>query len=292
MRLNEIKPDIDLICANYNNSPYLADFFNSIIHSSIRPNKVIFVDDASKDNSIDICQEYSNHLPELFIVKLPRNVGFANALNIGLSQSNSKYILRIDPDDLLAPNRIELQFNYLENNPEIDAVGSQATYFHSESGEILNRTRMPIGTENINAAYLNCDNGVLHGTTLIRRSAIGNIKYRQEDVPSEDYSLFGRLLSSGAKFANIDIPLTLVRVHGSSVSNDIKYSTILKVHNLRSEIFGIPRSRIFTVADYTSMKHYRRYLYCQSSFKRGIHLFIAALFAPRKTLRRILEYVK
>lgn len=284
--------DISVVAANYNNGSFLTDFFESWITSSHWPKEIIFVDDGSTDNSIEIAKKYESELSFLKVLKLPQNSGFANALNAGLLISDAKYILRIDPDDLLHPNRIEMQFNYLENNPDVDVVGSQATYFHSESGETLNKTRMPIGSENIKRAYLHCDNGVLHGTTLIRKSAIGDIVYRQDDVPSEDYSFFGRLISSGAKFANIDAPLTLVRVHGSSVSNDIKYSTILKVHNLRSEIFGIPRNRMFTFTDYISMKYYRRYLYCQSFFKRSFYLFIAALFAPRKTLKRILEYVK
>lgn len=284
--------NVDIICANYNNGKYLADFFDSICASTHHPKNLIFVDDGSTDNSIDITKKYEKKLSFLKVLILPKNSGFANALNAGLLLSDAKYVLRIDPDDLVHPNRIEMQFNYLENNPGVDVVGSQATYFHSENGETLNQTRMPIGSDNIKRAYLRCDNGVLHGTTLIRKSAIGDIFYRQDDVPSEDYSFFGRLISSGAKFANIDAPLTLVRVHGSSVSNDIKYSTILKVHNLRSEIFGIPRNRIFTFADYISMKYYRRYLYCQSSFKRSFYLFIAALFAPRKTLKRILEHVK
>lgn len=287
-----MRADIDIVCANFNNAPYLPDFFQSVIDSSVRPNRIIFVDDGSTDRSLQICDEFSQRLPEIVVIKLPHNVGFANALNIGIENAEAEYILRVDPDDLLHPRRLEHQLNYLKRNPNVDVVGSQATYFHSDSGAILNRTRMPLGTEQIRRAYLQCDNGVLHGTTLIKRSAIGKIVYRQQDVPSEDYAFFGRLLSSGAVFSNIDEALTLVRVHSSSVSNDIKYSTILKVHTLRSEIFGIPRSRIFTMSNYISMRNYRKYLYCQSALKKTLHLAIAALFAPKKSLKRIIEHVR
>lgn len=283
---------VDIVCANFNNGPYLRDFFDSVINSTARPRKLIFVDDCSSDDSVDICAEYSQVLPELYVIKLSENIGFANALNIGLACTEAKYILRIDPDDVLASGRIELQYDYMEGHPYVDVVGSQAIYFHSDSNKELNRTRMPIDANGIRDAYLKCDNGVLHGTTFIRKDSLGELVYCQQDVPSEDYSFFGRLISSGAVFWNINEPLTLVRVHGRSVSNDIKFSTINKLHKLRAEIFGIQQNYFFTISDYISMRNYRRYLFCQSKLKRAYHLAVAALFAPRKSIKRIAEYVK
>src|SRR5690606_31416504 len=100
--------DVDIVCANYNNGPFLRDFFDSILASTVRPQSIIFVDDGSTDGSLDICEDYVERIPELQVVVLADNVGFANALNIGLSHARAKYILRIDPDDILNPRRIEL----------------------------------------------------------------------------------------------------------------------------------------------------------------------------------------
>lgn len=290
--MENIKANVDILCANYNNAPFLEDFFESILSSTMRPNRIIFIDDGSTDNSLDVCHRYLTKLPEILLIPLEKNVGFANSLNIGLDKVDSKYILRIDPDDKLDSHRIEIQYSYMEKNPSIDVLGTQATYFHSDTGKVINSTRMPIGFNNIKDAYFKSDNGVLHGTTLIRSSAVKGLRYNQVDVPSEDYSFFARLLRSGCVFNNIDQALTYVRIHKSSVSNDIKYSTINKVHDLREDIFGIRNISIFTYMDFISIRGYRRYMFSRNPILKYTNLFIAALFSPTKAIKRIRQYVK
>lgn len=279
--------DVDLISANYNNSEYLEDFFDSLLSSSDMPARIIFVDDGSTDDSLLVAKKYECQLPGLQLICLPKNVGFANALNEGLRASSAKYIMRLDPDDLIHPDRIRKQYEFLERNPGVAVVGTQAEYFHSATKQYLGSTNMPVGQELISAAYLRCDNGVLHGTTMFRRSCIEDIVYRQKDVPSEDYSFFGRIMARGYNFHNIDQELIKVRVHSKSVSNDIRFSTIEKVHILRQEIFGIPKRNLFLLADFISMRFYRKYLYERSLLLRLLYVSIAALFAPQKAVSRV-----
>ncbi|WP_375336377.1 glycosyltransferase [Shewanella algae] len=47
--------------------------------STALPNRIIFVDDKSTDNSLEIVGQWITKLPQLFVVKLKKNVGFANA---------------------------------------------------------------------------------------------------------------------------------------------------------------------------------------------------------------------
>jgi glycosyltransferase involved in cell wall biosynthesis len=283
---------IDVVCANYNNGPFLAEFFDSLIDSSLLPSRLIFIDDCSTDNSLAVCSEYSSKIEFLEVIKLERNVGFANALNIGFSLATGKYIVRIDPDDIFSRDRIDEQFQFMEENSSVDVVGSQAQYFHSRENKFLGFTRMPKEIKDIHAAYLDCDNGLLHGTTFIRRASVKEIVYRQDDVPSEDYSFFARMLLSGCTFSNIDKPLTFVRIHEGSVSNDIHYSTINKVHLLRQEIFNVKRSAVAAYINYIGVKYYRKFLFSERFFHKCIYLFVAAAAAPKKSFRRVLEMFK
>ena len=284
--------DASVVTANYNNGPFLADFFESFISSSYQPKELIFINDGSTDNSIEIANFYKNTLPYLKVIDLKRNVGFANSLNIGLQASTGKYIARIDPDDILTSNRLEAQYSFLEANPNVSVLGSQALYFNSDNKEPIGSTNMPEGHKNIFQAYLNCDNGVLHGTTMFRRECIDGILYRQEQVPSEDYDFFGRIIRSRHIFANSSEALTLVRIHTNSVSNNIAYSTIDKVHKLREEIFSIRRSSIFVFTNYMTQKFYRKYLYCKPNPMGFLYLFIAIIFSPQKVYTRLKKLSK
>ena len=99
------------------------EYFQSILGSSVFPSEVVFVDDGSTDDSVNITTQFITHNFNLKLVRLEEQVGFANALNIGLKVATSKYIMRLDTDDFICPDRIENQFDYLERNPEALITG-------------------------------------------------------------------------------------------------------------------------------------------------------------------------
>lgn len=277
---------VSVLCANYNNAPYLDDFFHSLENSSFCPEEIIFVDDASKDNSLDIAKKYSARL-NIKILALQQNVGFANALNKGLLHCSSDYIARIDPDDVAAPQRFERQVSFLDKNPQFGAVGSQAEYFLSETGQRLNRTNMPTNETAISKAYYRGDNGLLHGTITIRREIFQRHKYSQQEVPSEDYGIFLRILKTGVRYANLNEPLTFVRVHSKSVSNDIRLDTIRKLFDIRKNILTQNYSKFDLYRNFFALKYYRKYLFEKNRLTKFIYIMLACTFGLDRVWRRI-----
>lgn len=276
--------DVSILVANYNNARFLKEFLDSIASSTLYPAEVILVDDGSTDDSIkvldSVVEEYSF---DIMVVKLQNNVGFGNALNEGLKYCNSKYILRVDPDDLLHENRILKQYEFMTENPEIDILGTNCLYFTNKGA--VGSSNMLKGHEWIKSKYLSGEHGVMHGTVMMKREVLDNNKYIQSNVPAEDYDLFSRLLKSGYRFENLIEPLTQVRIHDSSVSNDLPFSTVKKTFLLRSDIWGVSRSSISIYFMYLSRKLYRRYL-----FTRKIKFLIgASLLNPAAVIRKILN---
>lgn len=275
-----------VLCANYNNARYLDDFFKSLVTSTQPPDQIIFVDDKSIDNSIDIANSYVGVL-NIEIIQLKKNIGFANALNVGLVRCNGEYIIRIDPDDMVAPTRIEKQVEFLDKHPEFCAVGSQAEYFLSDTRKKLNSTNMPTEEQEILNAYYRGDNGLLHGTITIRNSVMCGHKYIQAEVPSEDYGIFLRILNSGVRYMNLNEPLTLVRVHSTSVSNDLKIDAIRKILEIRKSILNLNYSTIFLYRNYLSLRFYRKFLFEKTNTKKALYIFLACIFAPDRLIRRL-----
>lgn len=282
--------DVTIIAANYNNSEFLPAFFESIISSTVSPRSVIFVDDGSKDNSLNIANRYKEKIPQLQIIALPQNEGFGNALNVGIEASTTKYIMRIDPDDIIHEERIEKQYDVLEHNL-LDVVGSNAIIFHSVTGIKLGTTKFPLDHSSIGKRIIAGEHGVLHATVMGRTELFRKHKYIQENVPAEDYDIFARLYKSGATFGNLPDCLISYRVHGKSASNILPFNTIEKTYKLRDAIFSTKTTRIKILAYYMHIKNYRRYLFSTNPSERFLFGMIASLLYPSKIIRRIIDKV-
>jgi glycosyltransferase involved in cell wall biosynthesis len=278
--------DIAIVAANFNNEPYLKDFFSAILESSIRVKELIFVDDGSSDNSLLIAEGFKEALPSLRILSLGANQGFARALNIGIGAANAKYIFRIDPDDVLGANQLERQLCHLERF-NLDVVGANATIFQSETGRILGQTNFPLTHEDIVKRIRNGEHGVLHPTVLAKAWLFKKLPYEQKNVPAEDYDIFARFLSVGAKFGNLKEPLLSYRVHGKSASSSLRFSTIRKTYELRDQIFGTQTPKVKTVAYYIHIKAYRKHLMCVGFVSRTAWAIVSVCANPRKVTRRL-----
>jgi glycosyltransferase involved in cell wall biosynthesis len=278
--------DISVVAANYNNAPHLNAFIESIINSTVIPKELIIVDDGSTDNSIEIIETFSIY-KFIKLIKLEKNVGFANALNEGIKLVTGKYIARIDPDDIIIPDRLEKQFNYLENNKEIDIVGGNVIYFNSISGKKISTSNFPETHNQILKAYQDGDHGLQHPTAFIKTDILKKYSYAQGIFPVEDYELFARIINDGYKFANINEPVNQMRVHCNSVSNNISYKTIKETFHLRESIFDIKNKRFDIYRYYKYIFNYRKFLFSQNIILKILYILIASVYYPEKVVKKL-----
>lgn len=279
--------DVSVVAANYNNEAFLRDFFEAWVRSTQAPTELIFVDDGSKDDSLSIARQYQSKLPYLIIIELGSNRGFANALNIGIERATCKYIMRIDPDDVVHPERLREQLDILENE-SADVVGSDAIIFHSSSGQKIGLTNFPHHHVDISKTILRGEHGVLHPTVMARADLFKLHPYIQDNVPAEDYDIFARMLNSGARFHNIKKPLLRYRVHQRSASNILPYTTIEKTFLIRDKIFGTKTNKAYTWLYFFHIKFYRQYLYSTNRFKRIVYILLSSLLRPDKLIKRLI----
>ena len=121
--------EVSVIIPSYNYGRYLVDTFQSV-YSEVGDMEIIFVDDASMDDTKNIINEIFrpfrfSQMPMRYI-PLKINGGVSKARNIGLKNSIGKYVVFLDADDMRVPGSLIRQKNYLDNHEKVDVVFGEA----------------------------------------------------------------------------------------------------------------------------------------------------------------------
>jgi glycosyltransferase involved in cell wall biosynthesis len=117
---------ISIIIPVYNIKPhYLKKCLNSVTGQSFKRIEIICVDDGSTDGSLKILEKHAEKDKRIIVIH-QKNQGPSAARNTGIDQalkSNSKYVLFVDADDILAKHACEILFAAAEEDDNIDIVG-------------------------------------------------------------------------------------------------------------------------------------------------------------------------
>ncbi|MEJ2617321.1 MAG: glycosyltransferase [Ignavibacteriaceae bacterium] len=208
-------PLISIIMPVYNVEDYLRYSIESILTQTLENFEFIIIDDGSKDNSRNIIKDYKDRRIKFFERE---NKGIAEQLNFGIHNSSAEIIARMDGDDICNPERLEYQFRFLVDNPEIDLIGTNIIYIDETNREIVKKEypelheeieyRMPMLTS------------VCHPSIMVKKSSILKIGgYRKYEV-AQDLDLYFRMLISGAKFYNIQEYLLKYRFYKDYLKSD------------------------------------------------------------------------
>ena len=116
---------ISVLLPLYNAEKTIKACIESILNQSLRDFELIIINNNSTDTGTEITQEFSIQDKRIKILH-ERNQGISYALNKGIKNAQYQYIARIDADDEMLPNRLQMQFDFLESNPQIDLISGLA----------------------------------------------------------------------------------------------------------------------------------------------------------------------
>ena len=117
----EKSPNISICIPMYNAARFIKDCIDSVLSQSFQDLELLIVDDGSTDNSCDIVNSVRDNR-----IRLIRNQhDYVGSLNKLLDEAKGKYIARMDADDVMYPNRLAIQYEYMENHPDVDFIGGR-----------------------------------------------------------------------------------------------------------------------------------------------------------------------
>lgn len=206
-------PTFSIVMSVYNGQPYLAQAIESMLKQTFRDFEFIIIDDNSTDGSQDVIRSFKD--PRIRFIQNEKNLGLAQSLNRGLDEARGNYIARMDADDISKPNRLALQFEYLESHPGVGILGTLTNYIH---GGWMVKDYRPTTTGAIRA-YMLFANPMVHPAVCMRKSLIEahGLRYDTTYSRSEDYDLWSRALEH-TEAANLEQALFKCRIHKQSVT--------------------------------------------------------------------------
>ena len=258
---------ISVIMPIYNGEKYLHQAIDSMLSQTFKDFELIAINDGSSDQSVEILKSYND--PRIVIINNTRNQGLIRTLNIGINNAHGKYVARLDQDDIALPKRLEVQYNFLENHPKIDLVGSWTECIDT-TGKILKISRNPADPVIIRYELL-FNNVMFHSSIFFRTDVIKkNGGYDERDpiaVHSEDYEMYSRP-GKELRCANIPEVLFKLRLHGESiVGNPTSQITVHKnslnvAYRNISQYIPLPHSDFETIKDILIIKKPNQTISC------------------------------
>ncbi len=112
---------VSIIIPVYNAEKTLKKCLDSILNQTYTKYEVILINDGSKDNSLEIMQEYKGKHPDIFQIHDQENVGPAVTRNRGMEHAKGEYLFFIDCDDYIDEKYIETFVKEIEQK-EVDMV--------------------------------------------------------------------------------------------------------------------------------------------------------------------------
>jgi glycosyltransferase involved in cell wall biosynthesis len=187
---------------------YFDECLQSIFASSRLPDKIILIQDGPVSSEINqLIKEYLERYQDIiFLYKLSKNSGLAIALNEGLKYCDTDVIIRMDADDIMHRDRIRKQVDFLQNNVNIDIVGSYIAEIDEECNIVKDCVRYPL-THNECKNFFKYRNCFAHPAVAIRKSFFDDVGGYSEvhikENKDEDTNLWYRGFLKCKHYANI-----------------------------------------------------------------------------------------
>lgn len=247
---------VSILLPVYNSETTISRAIESIQNQSYGNFELCIINDGSRDNTKLIIEEICKSDKRISLHTFIRNQGLVSALNFGLDIINSRYIFRMDADDIMLKDRLQTQINTAQKiscgiHSSAVISNNKVRYSGIESDEEIKESLIFM-------------NPISHPTVMFDMNFLPKFSYPQHNC--EDYALWCSLALKKVKFHNSRIP-TLQYVTSANQKSVLEKNTI---PDIASKIAG----------DYTlkySFKHSKSLTKVNNLFKKSSKLSLLSL---------------
>jgi glycosyltransferase involved in cell wall biosynthesis len=155
--------------------------------------------------------------------RIEKNVGISESLLRGILKCSHELIYRMDSDDVMLPNRLWKQYEFMNDNPDAVICGGGMVLFDGNNNIIGHKTHPTITLESFKQNENKPHWVANHPTLIMRKSAVIQVGNYTYDYPGmEDYDLELKLLKRFGKIHNIPDNLIYYRIHAEQQTNKME----------------------------------------------------------------------
>lgn len=200
---NQVKKMVSVLIVAYNAKQYILETLESCLSQTYHKFEILILDNNSKDDTIKKIQQFSDSRIRLF--KSKKNLGPYGGLNFLLTKANGNYIAIQDHDDVWFPQKIQKQVNFLNNNSNFVACGTNTFYYYEKSSIVILNQNSRV------------TNFVDHTSLMFRRK---KIRYDTQYVLADEY-FEKKILKAFGEIGCLQQGLTIHRLKedGSNLSS-------------------------------------------------------------------------
>lgn len=219
------QPLVSVVIPCYNHMNYVHDCIKSVIDQTYQNVELIIIDDGSKDYSVEKIQELVSLCEQRFIrfeFRYRANKGLSATLNEALEWCTGEYYSAIASDDMMLPQKIEKQIDFLLKPHKNKIVGVFGGYhLIDDNNKVINTILKEQRIYNFNEIFLhNFD--LPAPTALLNLIAVREVGGYVDNLKIEDWYMWLKLTEKGNSLIYLSEILVNYRSHGSNTSKNLE----------------------------------------------------------------------
>jgi glycosyltransferase involved in cell wall biosynthesis len=206
-------PLVSVYITNYNYDKYIKQSIESVLNQTYKNIELFIIDDGSQDNSKQIIEEYRS-ITNVTIV-YQHNKGLNATNNVAMNLATGKYFMRLDADDFLVPNAIEIMVAAMEADCELGLIFPD--YYYVDIDGNITGEEIRHDFEKDVSLY---DQPAHGACTMVRLAYLKKLGGYNEMFTCQDgYELWIKF-TLNHKVNNINKPLFYYRRHGNNLTTN------------------------------------------------------------------------
>ncbi len=209
---------VSVIIPAYNVQDYIGETIESVLRQSYPTIEIIIINDGSTDKTPEIISKYAQKDSRIVVVN-QENRGLSGARNTGLRLAKGEYLCIFDADDIMLPQKIEKQFQFLEKHITCEFIYSDVYLFLNGTKKVY--LEEPPAIKDIYKKLIQYGNFINPNTVFFRKFVFEKYGGFDEALRgSEDWDYWLNLSRQGVRFCHQPEALTLYRMRNSGLSGN------------------------------------------------------------------------
>lgn len=209
-------PKVSVIMAVFNTEKFLPDAIESILYQDFSDFEFLILDDCSTDNSYKILQKYAQKDIRIKIFQNSKNMWISYTRNRLIELSSADFIVTQDSDDMSFWNRLSLQYDFLQKNPDF-AVVSGNNVIINEKGNVVGKRKY---SDDISKNILK-KSPISQPSSMFRKQIFYEVGgYNKNLDYAEDYDLWLKMYQKWYKIKNLWENLIYYRIRSGQTKSE------------------------------------------------------------------------